>query len=42
MACIYDNDEMRVVDLSYFMDGPTEALAQNDYLYYFSFEFCKE
>lgn len=42
VACIYDNDEMRVVDLSYFTDGPTEALAQNDYLYYFSFEFCKE
>ena len=42
VACIYDNDEMRVVDLSYFTDGATEALAQNDYLYYFSFEFCKE
>lgn len=42
LALIYDNDEMSVPALSDLMSGQTEALAQNDYVYYFSFEFCKE
>ena len=42
VALIYDNDEMRVLDLQDLMSGQTESLAMNDYVYYFSFEFCKE
>ncbi|MBR2223797.1 MAG: helix-turn-helix transcriptional regulator [Christensenellaceae bacterium] len=41
-ALIYDNDQMRVLDLYDLMDGKTDALAENDYVYYFSFAFCKE
>lgn len=42
LALIYDNDEMRVPALSDLMCGQTENLEQNDYVYYFAFEFCKE
>ncbi len=42
LALIYDNDEMRVLDLCDLMSGQTDSLAENDYVYYFSFEFCKE
>lgn len=42
VALIYDNDEMRVLDIQDLMDGKTASLAQNDYVYFFSFEFRKE
>lgn len=42
MALIYDNDEMRVIDLCDLMSGLTDALATNDYVYYFSIKFSKE
>jgi len=42
MALIYDNDEMHVIDLYDLMDESVDSLAENDYVYYFSFEFCKE
>lgn len=42
LALIYDNDAMRVLDLQELMDGKTEALTENDYVYLFSFQFCKE
>lgn len=42
LALIYDNDEMRVLDLVDLMNGQTDALSQNDYVYYFSFAFCKK
>ena len=42
LALIYDNDQMRVLDLCDLMSGQTDALAMNDYVYFFSFKFCKE
>lgn len=42
LALIYDNNEMRVLDLNDLMNGETDALAMNDYVYFFSYEFCKE
>ena len=41
-ALIYDNDEMHVIDIYDLVGGLTDFLAENDYVYYFSFEFCKE
>lgn len=41
-ALIYDNDEMHVIDLYDLVGGLTNSLAENDCVYYFSFEFCKE
>lgn len=40
VALIYDNDDMHVPDLPDLMDE-TDLLSQNDYVYYFSVEFCK-
>ena len=42
IAFIYDNNEMRVLDINDLMNGQTDSLSMNDYVYYFSFEFCKE
>lgn len=42
VALIYDNDQMSVLDLCCLSDGLTDSLAENDYVYYFSFAFCKE
>ncbi|MDO4194035.1 MAG: helix-turn-helix transcriptional regulator [Erysipelotrichaceae bacterium] len=42
LALIYDNDEMRIVDIDDFMNGQTDALSENDYVYFFSFKFAKE
>lgn len=42
LALIYDNDEMSVPDLCAFEKGFTASLAEDDYVFYFSFEFCKE
>ena len=42
MALIYDNDEIRVLDIYDLMDGRTDSLTENDYVYCFSVEFCKE
>ena len=39
-ALIYDNDEMSGLALQDFINGTTGSLAKNDYVYYFSFEFC--
>ena len=41
-ALIYDDDEMHVIDIYDLVGGLTDSLAENDYVYYFSFEFCKE
>lgn len=41
-ALIYDNDTMHVIDIYDLMGGLTDSLKDNDYVYYFSFEFCKE
>lgn len=40
-ALIYDNDEMRVLDLKDLMSGETDALRVNDFVYFFSVQFCK-
>lgn len=42
MALLYDDDEMRVLTLHDLMDGETDSLAANDFVYYFSFLFCKD
>lgn len=42
MALIYDNDVMSVPDIYNLISAQTDFLAENDYVYYFSFEFCKE
>ena len=42
LALIYDNDQMWVLDLCDLMSGQTDALAMNDYVYFFSFKFCKK
>ncbi len=41
VALVYDNDSLRTFGLQEVMDGKTEALAENDFVYCFSFEFCK-
>lgn len=41
VGLIYDNDSMRVLDLYEIMEGNTEALCENDYVYLFSCEFGK-
>lgn len=41
-ALIYDNDEMHVIDICDLMDESTDSLAENDYMYYFSFAFCTQ
>lgn len=42
VALIYDNNEMMVLTIQDLMSGETKALSVNDYVYYFSFMFCKE
>ena len=42
LALIYDNDQMSVFNLNELTDGNTDSLAQNDYVYCFSFMLCKE
>lgn len=42
LALIYDNNEMWVPDINDLMNGQTDFLSMNDYVYSFSFEFCKE
>lgn len=42
VALIYDNDEMHVVDIYDLLSGETPVLKDNDYMYLFSYEFCKE
>lgn len=42
VGLIYDNDEMRVLDIYDLFSGETDSLKENDYVYLFSYEFCKE
>ena len=42
VGMIYDNDEMYVIDLYDLLSGETDSLSKNDYMYLFSYEFCKE
>ena len=42
LALIYDNNEMWVPDINDLMNGQTDSLSMNDYVYSFSFEFCKD
>lgn len=41
LALIYDNDKLRPLDVNDLMAGSTDALVENDYVYFFSFEFSK-
>ena len=40
-ALVYGKNQVRSIDLHDVTNGISEALAENDYVYYFSFEFCK-
>lgn len=42
VALIYGRNYIRTIDLQELMAGQTDSLAQNDYVYCFSFEFDKE
>lgn len=42
LSLIYDDDEMWVLDINDLMSGETDSLSKNDFVYFFSFEFCKE
>lgn len=42
VGMIYDNDEMYVIDLYDLLSGENDSLSKNDYMYLFSYEFCKE
>ena len=42
LALIYDNNEMWVPDINDLMNGQTDFFSMNDYVYSFSFEFCKD
>ena len=42
IALLYGNNELEVLDVNELMSGQTEDLSVNDYMYFFSFEFCKE
>lgn len=41
-ALIYGKKQLRTLDLQELMDGNTDSAADNDYVYCFSFEFCKK
>ena len=41
VGMIYDNDEMYVIDLYDMLSGETDSISKNDYMYLFSYEFCK-
>ena len=41
VALVYGKNQVRSIDLHDVTNGISEALAENDYVYYFSFEFCK-
>lgn len=42
LALIYDNDEMRIVNIDDFMNGRTDILSENDFAYFFSVRFAKQ
>lgn len=42
IAMIYDNDQLQVVDVYDMLSGETDYLSENDYVYLFSYEFCKK
>lgn len=41
VALVYGKNQVRSIDLQDFTNGTPEALFEDDYVYYFSFEFCK-
>lgn len=42
LALYYDNDVLSAYNVYDIAEGTPEFLAENDYMYYFSFEFCKK
>lgn len=42
VGLICDNDEMRVIDKYDILSGESDSLQENDYVYLFSYEFCKQ
>lgn len=41
LALIYDSDDMHVPKLQDLVNGQTDLLSENDYIYFFSIQFCK-
>ena len=41
IAFLYDDDAMSVPALDDLINGQTEFISNNDYVYYVAFEFCK-
>lgn len=41
LTLIYDSDDMHVPNLQDLINGQTDFLSENDYVYFFSIEFCK-
>lgn len=42
MLLIYDNDTMSSVPVNYIIEGRTDTFAENDYMYFFSYEFRRD
>ena len=42
MAWVYDKDEIKIPNLQGLLLGKTDAYSENEYIYLFSYEFCKK
>lgn len=42
MAWVYDKDELKIPNLQGLLLGKTDAYSENEYIYLFSYEFCKK
>ena len=42
LACVYDKDEIKIPNFQGLLLGKTDAYSENEYIYLFSYEFCKK
>ena len=42
LACVYDKDEKKIPNLHDLLLGKTDDFSENEYIYLFSYEFCKK
>ena len=42
LACVYDKDEVKIPNFQGLLLGKTDAYSENEYIYLFSYEFCKK
>ena len=42
MAWVYDKDEIKIPNFQVLLLGKTDAYSENEYIYLFSYEFCKK